>query len=686
MVANDLIKTFDRVQLEVAKHPVGMDSVKNALIQKLNLNSVKEVIKVGIWATGGIGKTTFAKAVYNQIYTDFEAASFLFNVGTAAKESRGLTNLQKKILKDLSKYGGEVDSIDEGISLFRYHLRGKSVLLILDDVDAVVQLNALLGDWLGCDSRVIITSRDKHILNVAQISYECIHKVSGLEINESIQLFNRHASPSPEYEELSKRIVEACKGHPLSLEVVGSFLSDKHNDKNCWTEALHNIPLNPEIHERLYRSYSALSDEEKEIYLDIACFFIGEEKTLPIVFWKSLYQMVDTAVSNLSMKLLINIDDKGLFDMHDHVGDMGRSIAEKEKKGARIWEDACLSSISNSTNFSRLRLNGGNLQRLEMLYRPSLSYLHLENVHVEGMTMDTLATLPPSLRWLRLEKCHFAFGINSRYSGLVNNIWLSLQKCQFAFGMDSARRKPRYSRFVDNMKLKAMQIHACEGIDSVSISSLFSLANIQLQHLELDLESYSGLNNLPDTIGILSQLQHLDLRGYVRLNNLPDVIGNISQLKYLDLGLCGQIKNLIDTIGNLSALELGMHWQTIPAAALELELGRVYALELGRLQYLNIKRCESLNKLPNSITNLSQLQYFNLKGCVRLDNLHNIGNLSQLTQLQDIGFDFLSCKGLVGGYGGIPGFNARERADIEEGGENQNLGFTVSVTLNTADN
>ncbi|XP_057844300.2 disease resistance protein RUN1 [Cryptomeria japonica] len=139
-VVKDVIETLDRVPLQVAKHPVGLDRVKKALIQKLNLNSAGSVVKAEIWGMGGIGKTTIAKAVYNEIYADFHAASFVFNVRSTATEAMGLatglTRMQKKILKDLSKYGGEVDSVDEGISLFKDHLGGKRILLVLDDVDS----------------------------------------------------------------------------------------------------------------------------------------------------------------------------------------------------------------------------------------------------------------------------------------------------------------------------------------------------------------------------------------------------------------------------------------------------------------------------------------------------------------------------------------------------------------------
>ncbi|GLJ45329.1 hypothetical protein SUGI_0954150 [Cryptomeria japonica] len=608
MVVNDLIKTLDRVPLEVARHPVGMSTLKNTLIQRLNLNSRDEVTKVGIWGVGGIGKTTVAKAMYNQIYSDFDAASFLFNVRATVAESTGLPKLQEIILRNLSGYGGNVDNVDKGISLFRDRLGGKRVLLVLDDVNTVVQLNALVGDWLALGSRVIVTSRDKHILNVAQVLPECIHEMNGLEINESLQLFSWYAflrpSPRPSYEDLSRRIVEACKGHPLSLEVIGSFLYDKQDDAGCWMEALENITLYPEIHEKLYISYKALSDEEKEIFLDIACFFIGEDKSCPIIFWKSLYKKVDTAVSSLSMKLLIKIED-GVFGMHDHLRDMGRTIAEKEKEGTRLWELAQLSTISHNINFSRLRLSGGNPQRLEMLYGPDLRYLHLQNLSIEDIMKDPLAMVPPNLVWLRLESCNCG-----------NK-------------MDGGIKKPRHSKFVSNniWQLKTLQLRHCYGVSSLSLSSLFSLPNIQLQHL--DLKGYRSLESLPDAIAKLSHLQHLDLTGLKSLKNLPDVIGNLSNLQYLNLRSCLKLETLPNTIGKLSKLQ-------------HLDLRDCQILKylpptigyLSQLRHLDLGECTLLNSVPDTIGNLSQLEYLDLERCIFLMNLPNtIGNLSQLQYL-----------------------------------------------------
>ncbi|GLJ30530.1 hypothetical protein SUGI_0604450 [Cryptomeria japonica] len=633
-VVNDLMKTFDRVPLQVAKHPVGLDGVKNLLIHKLNLNSVDEVVKFGIWGIGGIVKTTVAKALYNQLYTEFEAASFVANVRASAADARDLTNLQKQILEELINYAGTVYNVDEGISLFKDRLKGKRVLLILDDVDAIGQLNALVGDWLGPGSRVIITTRDKHIRNAVQVPSECIHEMIGLEINESLQLFCWHAflkaSPIPKYKDLSKQIVEACKGHPLSLEVIGSFLYDKQDNEGCWREALQNITNDPEIHKTLYISYSALNDDEKEIFIDIACFFIGEQKSFPIIFWKSLYTKVESAVSNLSMKLLIKINDKGAFDMHDHLRDLGRSIAEEEKQGTRLWKASHLSTLSNNNNVSRLRLKGSNLQRHEMLYRSGIRYLHLQDMRIK----DTRDMFFPNLIWLRIENCTFA----------INKILTKIRNSYRAL------RKKDDSSSVGNIKqLKIMQLTES---NIRSMSPLFSLPGVQqLQHLELThcetskklhdsigslsqlqhlhLRECWRLNELPDGIGNLSQLQHLDLIECSRLNELPDSIGNLSQLQHLDLTRCLNLDELPDSIGNLSQLQ-------------HLDLTRCWSLNelpdsignLSQLQHLDLTYCSSLNELPDSIGNLSQLQHLDLTHCWRLNELpDSIGNLSQLQHL-----------------------------------------------------
>ena len=57
-------------------------------------------------------------------------------------------------------------NVSEGVSVIANRLCNKKVLIVLDDVDGQEQLEALVGkhDWFGLGSRIIVTSRDIHLL------------------------------------------------------------------------------------------------------------------------------------------------------------------------------------------------------------------------------------------------------------------------------------------------------------------------------------------------------------------------------------------------------------------------------------------------------------------------------------------------------------------------------------------
>ena len=59
-----------------------------------------------------------------------------------------------------------LSNVDEGITMIKARLCFKKVLLVLDDVDNSSQLEALAGDhnWFSPGSRIIITTREKHLL------------------------------------------------------------------------------------------------------------------------------------------------------------------------------------------------------------------------------------------------------------------------------------------------------------------------------------------------------------------------------------------------------------------------------------------------------------------------------------------------------------------------------------------
>ena len=183
---------------------------------------------IGIWGMGGIGKTTLARVVFHMVSKKFESCCFLSNVREES-EKKGLVPLQKLLILQLLKESIRIQDVDDGVFTIKNRLRHKRILLILDDVNQFEQLNKLAGNhiWFGSGSRIIITTRDKHLLQIADETYD----VEGLSDDEALHLLSLKAFktdyPPKDFLELSKDVVHYAKGLPLAIETLGSFLLNR---------------------------------------------------------------------------------------------------------------------------------------------------------------------------------------------------------------------------------------------------------------------------------------------------------------------------------------------------------------------------------------------------------------------------------------------------------------------------
>ncbi|KRH08203.1 hypothetical protein GLYMA_16G135900v4 [Glycine max] len=170
---------------------------------------------VGIHGLDEVGKRSLAVAVYNSIGGHFEASFFLGNVRGTSNEINGLEDLQSIIL---SKTVGEIKLTNwrEGIHIIKRKLKGKKVLLILDDVDEQTQLQAIIGslDWFGSGTRVIITTRDEHLLALHNI--KITYKVRELNEKHALQLLTRKAFELEKEVDPSYHVLMIWQVHQMS--------------------------------------------------------------------------------------------------------------------------------------------------------------------------------------------------------------------------------------------------------------------------------------------------------------------------------------------------------------------------------------------------------------------------------------------------------------------------------------
>ena len=318
---------------EVTKGLVGIDSHVMELESCLDVGS-NDVRFIGIWAMGGMGKTTLAWVVYHMISKDFEACSFIEDVRENF-EKNGFVPLQQKIIDQiLMEKDLKIKDKYDGVFKIKNGLHHKRILLVLDDVDKLDLLDMLAGehDWFGPGSRIIITIRDMQVLKTHGVDE--IYEVKGLNDENALQLFCLKAFKKEhvpdDYIGLSNHFLKYAGGLPLALEVLGSFLFGKSTVE--WKSALERIKEypNPKVLHVLQISFDGLHDTVKDIFLHIACFFNHNDKDHVVEVLDNLGLYAGIGLKELLDKSLLKIMDHDVLWMHDLLEEMGKNKVFQE--------------------------------------------------------------------------------------------------------------------------------------------------------------------------------------------------------------------------------------------------------------------------------------------------------------------------------------------------------------------
>ncbi|XP_040995107.1 putative disease resistance protein At3g14460 [Juglans microcarpa x Juglans regia] len=595
---------------------LGRDDDKEAIIS--HLRSIghcrpddSKICVIAIVGTGGIGKTTLGKVVYDDIrvkeHFDIQAwvcVSKILNMFKVAQTLlEAISSSTCTTSKDLNMI--QLKLMDE--------LSGKRLLLVLDDVwNMNFTVWNILSNPLKCGaqgSKVIVITRDEDVASI--MCADTTHHLNPLPDEECWLLFVKYAiqegsfNNSPldqELEEIGRQIVRKCKGLPLAIKTIGALLQCNQVVaawKQVLTSDLWDFPNEP-IVPALILSYKCLPLELKRCFAYCSIFpkaYIFEKDEL-VLLWMAegfLQESMNKTMEEVGDDYFFDLVSRSFFQqasgsksscfvMHDLINDLARFVSAKF--------NVALESNDSQEIVSKTRYFSYIIDVFEKF----------EPLCKEARRLRTFLPLELSPR-----NCDFL-----STKRLPRNLFLKLTRL----------RMLSLSHYRDYM------IELPESIENI----------IHLRYLDL---SFTKVGKLPDSICELINLQTLKLSGCRDLSLLPREMRKLVNLRHLDI-TATRIKHMpielsrLECLRTLTTFVVGKDGGSCIGELGKLEnlRGKLSILELQNITSgkdawdASLKSMENIEKLElkwNAVDNISENQR------IILDNLQPHTNLKSLT-------------------------------------------------------
>uniref|UniRef100_A0A0E0BJ74 NB-ARC domain-containing protein n=1 Tax=Oryza glumipatula TaxID=40148 RepID=A0A0E0BJ74_9ORYZ len=282
-IVPDIQSTRDLGHMVAEQSIVGRESDKDTVIKMLmsghGSNEASQLSVLAIVGMGGLGKTTLAQLVYNDLMV-FQ--SFDVRVWVCVSEHFDPRSLTKKIIVSITKKNIELSELVDLQERLAHEIRRKKCLLVLDDVwnerwDCWETFCKPLSAARQCN--ILVTTRNVAVARLVQTMPH--FAMDHLSPDDSWTLFEKTVTVQGNViqgnlVDIAKKIVEKCDRLPLAIKTLGSMLRYETNERR-WIHVLESEiwdldKQHDEVLPALELSYKNMPMHLKQCFVSLCLF------------------------------------------------------------------------------------------------------------------------------------------------------------------------------------------------------------------------------------------------------------------------------------------------------------------------------------------------------------------------------------------------------------------------------